>query len=382
MIIKQEHMKILTNALLLNKKFSGVQYSTEHMLQQMSVIGPGSNNVEVLLPGDYGGQLTSRGRFTTKQLSFPAANRVRRIYYEHCWLERYFRRNKFDLYHATSYILPYFCTVPCVLTVHDLIALDYPEFCSNENAAYFGLFLPRSIRKATKIIAVSETVRQDIIRKLHIDADKIEVVHHGVEKIFRKVTCDTALTRVRIKYHLPEKFMLFVGNLEPKKNLERLIDAYITLRKNTSITHKLVIVGQEGWKFEGIFKKIREAGITGDILCTGYADRNDLPAIYSMAALFVFPSLYEGFGLPVLEAMACGTPVLIADRGALPEIAGTGFPRVDPLSVQDISAKIYGYLTNENLLQSCAQYGIERARLFSWEKAAGKTLEIYDQMKN
>jgi len=373
-------MKILINALLLNSRFSGVQFSTENLLLSLAKIDSPLQELEVLLPADYPGQFKDRQYVRSHKTLFPAARRLKRIFYEHFRLPGLLRKEKAQLYHATGYILPWFLKTPNVLTVHDLIALDYPQYCKNENALYFRLCLPRSIKRADRIIAVSYTVKEDILRRFKIDPEKIDVVYHGVDASFKKIVAGQILERVRNKYHIPQQYILFVGNLEPKKNLVRLIDAFLLLKKKNAIPHKLLIVGQDGWKSEAIHKRLERSGDTSDIVFTGYVDNEDLPAIYSMAALFAFPSLYEGFGLPVLEAMACGTPVLISDRGALPEIAGNIFPQVDPTSVPDIAAGMLKCLTDEVLRARNIRYGLERVKTFTWENTAWQTLEVYNSL--
>jgi len=373
-------MKILINALLLSSRFSGVQFSTENLLLSLAKIDSPLQNIEVLLPADYPGQLTDGQFVRARKASFAAVNRIKRIFYEHFRLPGLLRKEKVQLYHATGYILPWFLKTPNVLTVHDLIALDHPKYCKNENALYFRLCLPRSIKKADRIIAVSYTVKEDILRRFKIDPEKISVVYHGVDTSFKKIVAREILDRVRRKYQIPQQYILFVGNLEPKKNLVRLIDAFLLLKKKNVIPHKLVIVGQDGWKSEQIYKRLENSDQTSDIVCTGYVDREDLPAIYSMSALFAFPSLYEGFGLPVLEAMACGTPVLISNRGALPEIAGNISPQVDPTSVPDIAAGLLKCLSDEVLRARNVRHGLERVKTFTWENTAWQTLEVYNNL--
>jgi glycosyltransferase involved in cell wall biosynthesis len=373
-------MNILINALLLNNRFSGVQYSTENLLHSIGELDPDGHTITALLPADYQGQLAERGSFHVAKEQVNAVNRPARILYEHFRLPGYFRKNNFDLYHATGYILPWFANIPSVLTVHDLIALDYPQYCKTANALYFGLSLPRSIKKADKIIAVSYTVKQDIIRRFDIPEEKIAVVYHGVDPSFRKITSPVTLNRVRTKYDIPDRYILFVGNLEPKKNLHRLIDAFLLLKTKKTIPHKLLIVGQDGWKSKDIFRKIKTSGFASDIVFTGYVAREDLPAIYSMSSLFAFPSLYEGFGLPVLEAMACAVPVLISDKGALPEIAGNIFPQVDPTSVPNIAEGILRCLGDEALRAKNIRYGLERVKAFTWENTAWQTLDVYNSL--
>ena len=373
-------MKVLINGLLLNSHFSGVEYSTENLLRGMSRAAPTRHAAELLLSRDYRGNITDNECFTVKKLDFSTVSRRKRIYYEHFELPAYFHRNRFDLYHATGYILPYFSRLPSVLTVHDLIALDYPEYCKGENAAYFKLCLPRSIRRAARIIAVSGKVKADIVQRFGIEADKVTVIYHGVEKQFTSVHSADALQRVRDKYQLPEKFLLFVGNLEPKKNLPRLIRAFMNLKRQAHIAHKLLIVGKKGWKYEPVFAQIKLEKAEQEVILAGYVAREDLPALYALAELLVFPSLYEGFGLPVLEAMACGTPVLISNAGALPEITGGIQPQVNPYDLADIEEKMHLLLTDAGLREKNARHGAARARAFSWERAADQTLRVYDEV--
>ncbi|CAA9263911.1 MAG: hypothetical protein AVDCRST_MAG56-2684 [uncultured Cytophagales bacterium] len=365
---------------MLNDQFSGVQYSIENLLRAMGNGGTPSSGSELLLSADYRGSLRDNARFATKKVDFSTTNRVKRIYYEHFRLPAYFRRHGFDLYHAPGYILPYYARLPSVLTVHDLIALDYPEYCQYETAAYFNLCLPRSIRRADRIIAVSDRVKADILRRFNVEADAIAVIHHGVEKEFKRIVSPDALQRVSRTYGLPEKFLLFVGNLEPKKNLSRLIEAFLHLKRHAGIVHKLVIAGKKGWKYEALFRQLGQQEAAGEVMLTGYVAREDMPAIYSLADLFVFPSLYEGFGLPVLEAMACGTPVLTSTAGALPEITGGLYPQADPLDAGDLARKMHLLLTDAGLREKNVRHGTARAGAFSWEKAARQTLRVYEEV--
>ena len=372
-------MKVLANALLLNDNFSGVQYSTENLLKAIS----NSENTRFAITGlfsnNYSGDLIDTPTFHMERVNFDTKRRLRRIYYEHFRLPKFFSENAFDLYHSTGYVLPFFPKMPSVLTVHDLIALNFPGYCQNETAIYYGLFLPKSIYKANRIIAVSNKIKSDIIKMFGISASKIDVVYHGIDREFKKVWDIGKLQQVAVKYSLPEKFILFVGNLEPKKNLSRLIDAFIDLKINAHIEHKLVIVGKDGWKYGEIYKKIKTLNADSDIIITGYVEKKDIPAIYSLSDLFVFVSLYEGFGLPVLEAMACETPVLISNQGALPEIAGDWCPSANPFDTKDISAKIHAFLTDSSLRSKSIAYGINRSKLFNWDKSGRETLQVYDK---
>lgn len=373
-------MSILINALLLNNRFSGMQYSTENLLKAISKLTPTENRIEVLISQDYAGNLSANKTLKMNRLAFSTLNRLRRIYYENFELLHYLNKNKFSLYHSTSNILPYFSKVPSVLTVHDLVPVDYPEYSSIETSIYYRLFLSRSVHKAKKIIAVSNKVKEDIINRYGTDPIKIHVIYHGVEEEFKKIHDPQLLQRVIKKYKLPKSFLFFLGNLEPRKNLLRVIDAFIHLKKHQQINQKLVIAGKNGWNYQAIYQKVKLEKMEDEIIFTGYLDRNDLPSIYSLCSLFVFPSLYEGFGLPVLEAMACEAPVLISDRGALPEITDQIFPQANAFDVQDIADKIHLLLTDSGIRNKNIQQGIVRAKSFTWKKTAEETLKVYNQI--
>jgi|RhiMetdeSRZDD1v2_1073273.scaffolds.fasta_scaffold17907_9 glycosyltransferase involved in cell wall biosynthesis len=372
-------MKVLVNGLLMNDRFSGVEYSIEHLLQAISRKNISGQYIEVLVSDRYAGELKSKENFRLRDVQFSTAYKPGRVLYENFLLGKYFAKANFNLYHSTVYVLPFFSNIPSVLTVHDLIALDFPQFCKNRTAAYYNLFLPRSVHTAKRIIAVSNVVRRDIMQRFGISEEKIDVIHHGVDSLFKPVVCREMLRQVISRYQLPPKFILFVGNLEPKKNLVRLINAFIELRKNAAIEHKLVIAGKEGWKYRNIYHVVEREQLHSEVLFTGYVARKDLPAIYSLADLFVLPSLYEGFGLPVLEAMACGTPVLVSGEGALPEVTGNIFPSLDAYNIKDIARKLMLYLSDTALREKVIDYGLRRAREFSWDNAAAKTLMTYRQ---
>lgn len=357
--------------------FSGVQYSIENLIGAMGREEQREIELEVLLPGDYKGNLVEKENLVLKKVPFSTADRMKRIAFEHLWLPGYFSQHKFDLYHSPAYVLPRFSNLSSVVTIHDLLTLDLPEYCQWESVAYFRMCMPASIRKARQVIAVSHKVKSEIIGRWDIDPEKTHVIHHGVEPMFRKVTDAGRLQAVAAKYRLPERFLLFVGNLEPKKNLVRLLHAFACLRRNTDIGYKLVLAGRKGWKYSDLFGTIREYGLEKEVQIAGYVPRGDLPALYSLAGLFVFPSLYEGFGLPVLEAMACGTPVLTSDRGALPEVVGDMYPLVDPYDELDIADKLYLLLTNDDVRRDNIRCGLEQAKKFTWEMTAKRTLDVY-----
>jgi glycosyltransferase involved in cell wall biosynthesis len=206
-----------------------------------------------------------------------------------------------DLFHATDHLLPYFRRIKSVFTLHDLIFLFHPETHKPLNRWFLTLMMPRFLRAADAVIAVSECTKRDAIRFYGIPEEKISVIYEGVNPRFRPASPE-AIAAVRARYNLPEHFILYVGTIEPRKNLTALLEAFHHLLATHDL--RLVIVGKKGWLYEGFFRRLRELGLGDRVIFTGYVPDEDLPAIYSAADLFVFPSLYEGFGLPVLEAMA------------------------------------------------------------------------------
>jgi len=278
------------------------------------------------------------------------------------------------LFHATDHLLPYFRRIKSVFTLHDLIFIFHPETHKPLNRWFLTLMMPRFLRAADAVIAVSECTKRDAIRFYGIPEEKITVIYEGVNPRFRPASPET-IAAVRARYNLPEHFILYVGTIEPRKNLTALLEAFHYLLATHDL--RLVIVGKKGWLYEGFFRRLRELGLEDRVIFTGYVPDEDLPAIYSAADLFVFPSLYEGFGLPVLEAMACGVPVICSNTSSLPEVAGDAALLVDPADVWALAGAMEQALTDEHLRSELMAKGLERARWFTWEKAAAKTLEVY-----
>ncbi len=355
--------KILINGLQLDSKNTGVQYYAQNLYQEMCKSIPNTFNIHLHC-------IPHKG---TPNL---IGKRYGRVFYENTRLPTYLSKNNYTLFHSPNYVLPYFITTPSVLTVHDVLAIERPRLCQDSSVVYHKLLMGRSIRKAAKIIAVSNTVKQDILRHFNVPEAKIQVIYNGVSAIFKK-TLDPLLLR---KYSLPENYVLFTGNIEPKKNLERLIRAFHILKKDTSIPHKLVITGKKGWKYNGVFKTVEELVCGNEIIFTGYVPESDLPALFSMASLFAFPSLYEGFGIPPLEAMACEVPVLVSNKGALPEVTGGKCLQVNPYNVEDIAMGMYKLLTNHQLRERTILEGKGWANQFTWKEAASKTIKLFERV--
>ncbi|MFQ6057989.1 MAG: glycosyltransferase family 4 protein [Anaerolineae bacterium] len=281
-----------------------------------------------------------------------------------------------DLFHATEHLLPRLKGARTVLTVHDLIFLLFPEYHLPLNKWFLNRFMPLFVRRADAIIAVSQCTKDDLMHYYAVPSEKITVVYEGVDARFQPVTDPDALARMRARYGLPERYVLCVSTIEPRKNLATLLEAYQALREGGS-GFKLVIVGRKGWLYEGFFRRLHELGLEGEVVLLGFVPDEDLPALYSAADLFVFPSLYEGFGLPPLEAMACGTPVIASNTSSLPEVVGEAGILIDPHHVGGLVEAMERVLMDEPLRAEMRAKGLERARRFMWGRAAAMTLEVY-----
>lgn len=364
-------VKILYNGLGLSSTPSGVQYYTEYLIAE--AFRHTDDKAYVLLTQNYGKSRVPEYPHSTFQIN----GRFHRIVFEHFCLPGIYKRNRFDILHCPAYILPWNFRGRSVVTVHDIIALDYPELCKTSNSLYFSLSLARSIQRADRIISVSEHVKNDIVRKLGIIPDKIAVTRLGVSPLFRPVSDSVILRSVRNKYRLPEHYLLFVGNIEPKKNLVRLIRAYNVVRRRSYPNLKLVLAGQLGWKYKAVTKVVSQWRLEEKVLFLGYVPLADLPSLYTMANLFVFPSLYEGFGLPPLEAMACGIPVVTSTAGALPETTAGYAIYADPFSESDLADKIEQGLSIDHRR---TEQGMQYAQRQTWQKTWTETLAVYQSL--
>jgi len=282
-----------------------------------------------------------------------------------------------DIFHATDFVLPPVRQARTILTVHDLTFMRLPECAEAGLRAYLDKVVPRSIQRADLVLADSQSTKKDLIELLGVSPDKIEVVYAGVERRFRPMEGEMALHRVKKRYGLNFPFILSLGTLEPRKNFTRLIEAYALMRDRGL---KLVIAGGKGWLYDEIFAKVEELGLEDKIIFPGFVADGDLPALYNLAELFVFPSLYEGFGLPPLEAMACGTPVVTSDRPSLPEVVGGAGLMVEATHDQELARAMERVLTDENLRREMREKGLRQAAKFTWEAAAEKLLDVYRRL--
>jgi glycosyltransferase involved in cell wall biosynthesis len=283
-----------------------------------------------------------------------------------------------ELFHATEHLLPPLRDIPTVLTVHDMIFKLFPEHQKSLNYWYLNATMPMYCRRAHAIITVSESSKRDIVAHYDIAPERVTVVYEAAAPEFL-CGSQAAMEHARKRYALPEHFLIHVGTIEPRKNLSRLIEALHLLRER-GLEIPLVVVGAKGWLYNQLFRRLKELEIGDNILFPGYVAANDLPALYSAATAAVMPSVYEGFGLPVLEAMACGIPVISSDTSSLPELGGEAAFYFDPYDLGGMVDAIRAVWTDADLRADMTLRGLEQAAKFSWQRAADETLRVYEDV--
>ena len=286
------------------------------------------------------------------------------------------RRRPVDVLHV-QYTSPPICNVPVVATIHDLAFEHLPETFTRRGRAQLRMTVRRTARHAARIATVSEFSRNDLIETYGIAPEKIVVTANGVGTDFGPNSGEDESAKIRKRYNISRDYILAVGSLQPRKNLVRLLQAYDRLREVLPSGPQLVIVGRRLWLASEIFSEIRKRVWGRDVICTGFVPPEDLPALYRSSTALVYPSLFEGFGLPPLEAMACGTPVLTSSTSSLPEVVGDAGLLVNPYEVSEIASALYTIVSDQVLRSTLRLRGLERAKQFTWRLTAQKTLELY-----
>lgn len=285
-----------------------------------------------------------------------------------------------DLLHSPDFIPPFRCRCKSVITIHDLAFLLFPNLLTRESARYYGQ-IDLAVRRADHIIAVSESTKRDIVRLVGAPERKLSVIYEAANSIFRPLDETEAAAWVQERYSIPGDYVLFVSTIEPKKNLPTLLQAF---RKLLDIYHpkvKLVVAGDRGWLFEEVFDAVGKLGLTNEVMFLGRVSSEELLHLYSAARVLVHPALYEGFGLTPLEAMACGTPVIVSNVSSLPEVVGDAGLLVEPKDVEGFAVAMWRVLDNPALRQELRAKGLQRAKNFSWEKTARETLALYHRLE-
>jgi len=294
-------------------------------------------------------------------------------------LPRYIKRAALDLFHGTNYELPLLKPRRSVVTVHDLSSLRFPELHRKQLARRMRLRLPLAVKLAAAVITPTEAVKQELCAHLKVKAAKVTAIHEAPRESFRSLpAADTA--RVRERLRIEDDFLLFVGTLEPRKNLVTLLQAFARVLRDTPRRPQLVVVGGEGWLMDETFALMGDEAIHERLCLTGYLNDDDLGALYSSCRAFIYPSLYEGFGLPPLEAMACGAPVIASQVAALQETVADAALLFDPLDVEGLARSMLVLLSDCRRRDELIEKGRARAARFSWQQAAASTYEVYQRV--
>lgn len=287
---------------------------------------------------------------------------------------------KIDILHQPCFSAPLMYSGKIVITIHDLIALLYGSDITFFSRMYFGYWMPFTYSKASKIIAISEHTKNDIVKLLRIPEEKIKVIYLAADKeIYSNKFPKLEIDRVKKKYQIKKRYLLHIGTLNPRKNLEFLIKVFSEVVKHFNDL-QLVITGKFGWYYEGLFKLTKELNLEDKVIFTGYLDDKDKPILYQGSEIFVFPSLYEGFGLPPLEAMISGIPVIAANTSSIPEVVGNSGILLSPTDQLAWVRSIKQLLYDNKLQQKLSQKGLQQANRFSWEICARETIKVYEEV--
>ena len=313
---------------------------------------------------------------SVRYTALPAKHPVARILWEQTALPAALRQSGADLLHALAFVSPLANRLPTVLTIYDLSFVRFPQLFRPFNRWYLRTFSRVSARRADAVIAISESTRHDVISAFGVNPNRVHTVYCGADDIFHPLPA-AQIAAFRAEKNLPAHFIFRLGTIEPRKNVEGGIRAYAAWRRRDPSAPLLVIGGGKGWYYQEVFRLVETLGLTEAIRFPGYIPQDDLPLWYNAAAVFVYPSHFEGFGLPVLEAMACGTPVVTSDVSSLPEVAGDAALLVSPTDTDALSTAMERAFTDAALAQSLRERGLRQAAQFSWEKTARQTVKIY-----
>ncbi|MDT8391091.1 MAG: glycosyltransferase family 1 protein [Lentisphaeria bacterium] len=309
----------------------------------------------------------ARGKnIRTVRCAVPFNWKLFRLFQQRVLLPGKVDRSAFDVSHHPGYVAPRRGKTPRVVTIHDALVYSHPELCRASTVAHYRFCLPRTVNSAAVIVVPSRSARQALIDFFPDAADKTRVVPWAVDERFQPRAAAGERDRLRAAYRLPERFLLFVGQIEPKKNLPGLLNIFKTLRQNGVTSRDLVIAGGRGWERVDLRQRARELGIMDHVHLLGFVPSADLPALYRAADICVFPSLCEGFGLPPLEAMACGTPAMVSDQGALPEVVGETMPARPPDDIAGWADELTIMIRDDAERGRLAEAGVKRAARFTW----------------
>jgi glycosyltransferase involved in cell wall biosynthesis len=374
-------MRIGINALAAENRSGTGRYTTE-LIRALAEIDT-DNEYGIVAHEDSPLCELIEGRSNFRLLRQKRRERVLRILWERWKLPGLIARERFDVFHAPAFVLPSRSTAATVATIHDLVFMRYPETFGYMRRNYFQWAIPGSAYRADRVIADSEATRRDLEDLLGVRDDKIHVIPLGIGREFFEPPSEEAVERVRADLQLPEEYILTVGTIEPRKNLIRLLEAYAQVKAGMGRhSPALVLVGRKGWKYSEVFGEILERGLQDDVIWTDFLPDEAVRALYAHAMVFAYVSLHEGFGLPLLEAMATGTAVVASNCSSMPEVVGNAGRLVDPFSPDSIAKGILDVVGDPQFRGKLAAKARERAGRFTWGNTARQTLEVYRDAAN
>lgn len=370
-------MRIGLDGYPLTEPRTGVGHYTFELARALAVAYP-LDQFELISPKPFDESVVARERVANLSFIKGKSSSIR----GHWWsvgLPLYAKRAGLDLFHGTNFELPLWSRRRTVLTIHDLSALRYPELHRPRLARRARVRLPLAAKLARAIITPTEAVKQEVCSQFRLKAEKVTAIHEAPRSVFQPLPLDETF-EIRRRLEIEDDFLLFVGTLEPRKNLLTLLKAFDQILRHTSWLPQLVVAGGAGWLMDETFSFMKESGINEHLRLVGYLDDLDLRALYSSCKAFIYPSLYEGFGLPPLEAMACGAPVVATRIPALQETLGDAAILIEPVDVDGLARAIIDILANQERRNDLISLGLRQAARFSWENAAKQTYEVYQKV--
>lgn len=364
------------NAQLLSAQAGYRQAGIHHYILQLLNHYPKGNEMQYTVYTPQGVSSYLDTRFHVKESSLPTENPVARIAWEQTSWPLTGRKQKFDLMHNMAFVTPLLSSVPNMVTVYDLSFMHFPERYKSSKRIYLQTQTKRSCRSAKHVVTISQSAAEDIHTLFGIPKEKIDVIYPGVHEKFQPLPiADVETFKQQNKLHHP--FILHVGTLQPRKNIPLLIDAFAQLQHPTA---ELILVGGKGWLYDEIFAKVQAYNLEDRVRFTGYVPEEDVPYWYNSADVLAFPSIYEGFGMPVAQAMACGTPVVASNSSSLPEVVGDAGFLFDPNSAIELAQHLDNILANPSLAEALKKKGFTQARSFSWQQSGQKMVNIYQKL--
>jgi glycosyltransferase involved in cell wall biosynthesis len=376
-------VKIALNALKLSQSASyhtaGLSQYIYELLANLRLLPPRQRYEAFVTSAPSDIRLSTTPNFHCSPVGSAFVKPSLRILWEQLLQPTILARRPPDLIHALGYALPLAWRGPSAITICDLSFVRYPSLFNRSNAIYLATLARLSARKATAVLTISESTRQDVMKLFHVPGERITTTYCGVSDRFRPAA-EPELEALRAQYDLPNDFLLYIGTLEPRKNLAGLVKAYAAYRNEVSQPMPLILGGGRGWKDQEIFDLVEQLGLKEQVRFPGYIPGEDLPSWYSAATAFIYPSRYEGFGLPVAEAMACGTPTITTSVSSLPEVVGDAGLLVDPDDEVALATAITRMASDSELRRTLSLAGQERAAQFRWERMAAETADVYERV--